>query len=151
MTLRKDKKPGWSVEEIYLVLDDSVDQAHKLFHAEFGVWPADKSIDLEIVKRFEGADQSEPPQSFVALPRHLVLALMLREGFAGRPRGKKPGAAIRLAVHRARKRKAKLIDNGVKPGLAGKQAAEEAIKHLKKRGYRPIAVPRFQRLMESDK
>ena len=73
---------------------------------------------------------------------------MLREGFAGRPRGKKPGAAIRLAVHRARKRKAKLIDNGVKPGLAGKQAAEEAIKHLKKRGYRPIEVPRFQRLME---
>jgi len=152
VTPRKDKKPSWSVEEILLVMDEHVGQARRLYREEYGVLPSDKSIDTEIAKRFEWALNCEPP-SLVELPQHLVLALMLREGFAGRLKGKKGRHwAIARAVRRARERKASLVeDEGVKAGKAAEDLAKEYTARLKKGGYRSISVARFRRLMESDK
>jgi hypothetical protein len=146
----ESKKLGWAIEEILMVADENLGQARRLFREEYGVLPDHKSIDIEIAKRFEWALNSEPP-SVVELPRHIVLALTLREGFAGRGRGRKLHWSTLREVQAARKRKVSLITDGMKSGEAEEQAAQEAIERLRKRGYYGVNLKRLQRLMESDK
>jgi hypothetical protein len=134
-----------------MVAHDRLGEARRLYEEQYGVAPADKRIDLEIEEWFARADSAEPPKPHVELPYHLVLALMLREGFAGRGRGSRGrGPIIGRAILLARKRKAALIAKGEKAGPAEKQVVEAAVASLQKRGYRWITAARFRRLLQSD-
>jgi hypothetical protein len=138
--------------DILMVADEDLDLARRHYREEYGVLPDDKSVDKEIEKRFEWAENAEPPDHLVHLPKHLVLALMLREGWGGRGRGRKGRhPAIGRAILKARKRKASLIKSGVKRGKAEEQAAEEAFQSFKQRGFHPSSVSRIRRMMQSDK
>ena len=147
---RQATKPTWSDFDILMVAHSRLGEARRLYRDQYGMLPDDKRIDLEIEEWFARADSAEPPKPRVELPYHVVLALMLREGFAGRGRGNKGrGPVIGRVVLQARKRKEDLRRK-MPAGKAEKQAAEEAIEQLKRRGYRWLTVSRFRRLMQSD-
>ena len=143
-------KRDWSDYDILTVADERLGEARRLYREQYGFLPNDKRIDLEIEERFAQADSAEPPKAYVELPHHIVLALMLREGFAGRGKGKKKRSPVLgITVLKARKRKADMMSKGQKAGVAEKKAAEEAVQQLKRRGYRWLTGARFRRLMQS--
>jgi len=80
-------KPKPSVDAICLILAQSVVRARDAYKEDFGVAHDDKSIDREIVERFERQYDDDN----IELPAHLVLALVLREGF-GRQSNKRQTA-----------------------------------------------------------
>jgi hypothetical protein len=139
------------VERVYLISEDSLKRARAAYAESFGLRVNDKSIDGKIAQLLKDAIINS--DDTVAIAAQLVLAIVLRPGWRShsRPRkGKWPRRAEKLAISRARKRKAELVATGVAPGKAGEQAAREARESADALRHLSIATIR-DRMSRSDK
>jgi hypothetical protein len=136
------------IEYIFFLANEDHDlaEARVVYRAAFGVRFDDKIIDKEIERQFVDDTISES-RSNVKLPAKLVLALILREGFAGRKRGKsKSPEQVRTDSILMRRRK-KLIDElRQSKNLSFADAAGRAAEVLSKQSRHSISAIREGRL-----
>jgi len=137
---RAPGEDGWG--EIYFMVlrHEGLKGARLAYREAYGVPHTDKSIDEEIEQCYSEAVGGECPHSKVEVPHYLILALILREGFAGRKRGSHKPLGRWIADARAKYRY-KLLR---KKGLSAEQAAERTS------DTRSRTCPRWKRVAARD-